>query len=238
VASNTDIHISERSILGYERVEEIQDIDIDSPLSGRTLDPRALPRLAANGLVKTKWPDAVRVQQKKGTPKRQLQSFAREKSLPWVVRQSHHTSRRYMSETQHEAHRRGPQSWFPQAPIQRRASAPNDPGQWHLATNHQDDRWLSSPVSINNRGRDPLSDISLNTTNIHNADQQQRTGESISDTLRLDRTDFGTISALLNHDNNNPTTTFATTQDSLQGAEDGCTEPVSGVAGIENFRFQ
>jgi hypothetical protein len=86
------------------------------------------------------------------------------------------------------------------------------------------------------RGRDPISDISLNATNIH--DQRQRTGEPTSDTLRPERTGIGTISALLNHDNHHPTATFATTQDSLQGAEDGCTEPVSGVAGTENFLFQ
>jgi hypothetical protein len=44
-----------------ERVEEIQDMDIDHTPSHKTLDPRALPRLAANGLIKTKWPDAVQV---------------------------------------------------------------------------------------------------------------------------------------------------------------------------------
>jgi hypothetical protein len=143
-------------MLSRDRVEEIQDIDIDNPLLGRTLNLRALPRLAANGLIKTKWPDAVRVRQKKGTlsVRRQLQSFARdlmahqtpcpEKSLLWVVRQSHHASRRYTSETPYDAYRRGPRSWFPQALTQRRASAPNGSGQWHLATNHQDDRLLLS----------------------------------------------------------------------------------------------
>jgi hypothetical protein len=88
---------------------------------------------------------------------------------------------------QHEAHRRDP-----------------DPGQWHMATNYQDDRGLSSQVPINNRGRDPLSDISLNATNIHDANQQHRTGGSISDTLRPERTGFGRISAILNYDSNTP----------------------------------
>jgi hypothetical protein len=69
-------------------------------------------------------------------------------------------------------------------------------------------------------------------------DQPQRTRESISDTLRLERTGIRTISALLNHDNNTPATAFAITQDSIQDSEDGCPEPVSSVAGIENSRFQ
>jgi hypothetical protein len=267
VAGDADIHRSERSILGHERVE-IQDMDVDNPPSSRTLDSRALPRPVANRVIKTK--------RKKGTTsvRRQLQSFARdlaahqtlhpEKILPWVVRQSHHASRRYASEMQHEAHGRGSQSWFPQAPTQRRASAPNDSGQWHLATNHQDEGLLSSQVSINDRARDPLTDISLNATNVHSrgtdsspsshprfvsppssqvhehchdVDQRQRTGESISDTLRLERTGISTISALLNHDNNTPATAFAITQDSIQDSEDGCPESVSSVAGTENSRF-
>jgi hypothetical protein len=233
VAGDADIYRYERSILGHERVE-IQDMDVDNPPSSRTLDSRALPRPVANRVTKTK--------RKKGTTsvRRQLQSFARdltahqtprpEKSLPLVVRQSHHASRAHRLETQHETHGRDPQGRFPRAPTQYWASAPNNPGQWHLATNHQDDRLLPSPVSINDRGRGPLSDISLNATNIHDVDQH-RTGESISDTLRLERTGIGTISAVLNHDNNASTTAPTTAQDSLQGSEDGRT-------GTENSRFQ
>jgi hypothetical protein len=71
----------------------------------------------------------------------------------------------------------------------------------------------------------------------HDVDQRQRTGASISNTLRLERTGVGTISAFLNIDKNTPTTAFVTTQVSLQGLEDSCIEPVSGVAGTENFRF-
>jgi hypothetical protein len=161
----------------------------------------------------------------------------------------------------------------PETPTQCSGSAPNDPVQWHLATNHQDGRWLSSQVSVNDRGRDPLSDISLNATNVYSSgtdsaqcmqdvdsspssqprfvsppgsqvyeychvDQRQRTGESISDTLRLERTGISTISALLNHDNNTPATAFAITQDPIQDSEDGCPEPVSGVAGTDSFRSQ
>jgi hypothetical protein len=238
VAGDADIHRSERSILGHERTE-IQDMDVDDPPSSRTLDSRALPRPVANRVTKTK--------RKKGTTsgRRQLQSFARdltahqtplpEKILPLVVRQSHHASH---FETPQETRGRDPQGRFPRAPTQCWASAPNDPGQWHLATNHQDDHLLPSPVSINDRARDPLSDISLNATNIHDVDQQQRTGESISDTLRPERTGVSMISTLLNHDNNTPATAFAITQDSIQDSEDGCTEPVSVVAGIEHFRFQ
>jgi hypothetical protein len=59
-------------------------------------------------------------------------------------------------------------------------------------------------VSINDRVRDPLSDISLNATYINDANQQQRTGESISDTSKPERTGFGRISTLLNHDTNIP----------------------------------
>lgn len=150
-----------------------------------------------------------------------------------------------------------------------------DSGQWHLATNHQDDRLPSSPLPTNDQARDPLSNISSNATNIHptgtdssaqhmqhldrnstsahppfvspdsqvhghchDVDQEQRTGESISDTLRPERTGIGSISALLNHDNNIPESAFAITQDSIQDSEDGCTAPVSSVAGTENFRFQ
>jgi hypothetical protein len=69
-------------------------------------------------------------------------------------------------------------------------------------------------------------------------DQGQRIGESISDTLRLERTGISTINALLNYDNNTPATAPATTQDPLEGPEDGRTKPVSDVAGTENFRFQ
>lgn len=264
VAGDADIHRSERSILGHERVEEIQDMDVDNPPSSRTLDSRALPRQVANRVTKTK--------RKKGTSgRRQLQSFARdltahqtprpEKSVSLVVRQSHHASRAHRSETQHETHGRDPQGRFPRAPTQCWASAPNDPGQWHLATNH------SSSVSINDRGRDPLSDISLNAPNVYpngtdpaqymqdvapgphqrfvsppgsqhcHVDQGQRTGESISDTLRLERTSISTISALLNYDNNTLASAPATTQDSLQGSENDRTEPVSGLAGTEIFRF-
>ncbi len=46
-------------MLSYERVEEIRDIDTDNTLLSRTLDPRALLRLAANSLIKIKWPDTV-----------------------------------------------------------------------------------------------------------------------------------------------------------------------------------
>jgi hypothetical protein len=147
-------------------------------------------------------------------------------------------SRAHRPKTQHKTHGRDPQGRFPRAPTQYWASAPNNPRQWHLATNHQDDRLLPSPVSINDRGRGPLSDISLNATNIHNVDQQQRTAESISDTLRLKQIGIGTISALLNHDNNTSTTALAIAEDSLQGSEDGRTETVSGVVGTENSRFQ
>ena len=237
VTGEADIHRPEQSMLSHDRAKEIQDMDIDNPPPSRTLDSRALPRLAANRVIKTK--------RKKGTTsgRRQLQSFARdltahqtphaEKSVPLVVRQSHHASRAHRSETQHETRGRDPQALFPRAPTQCWA-----PAQWHFATNCQDDRLLLSPVSINDRARDPLSDISLNATNIHDADQQQKTGESISNTLRPERTGISTISALLNHDNNTPATAFAITQGSIQDSEDGCTEPVSSVAGTENFRFQ
>jgi hypothetical protein len=67
-------------------------------------------------------------------------------------------------------------------------------------------------------------------------DQRQRTGETISDTSRLERTGISTISALLNHDNNTPGTAFAIMQDSIQDSEDRCPEPVSRVAGTENSR--
>jgi hypothetical protein len=230
VPGDVDKHRPERSMLSRDRAEEIQDMDIDNPPSSRTLDSRALPTLAANRVIKTK--------RKKGSTsvRRELQSFARdltahqpprpEKSLQLVVRQSHHASRAHRSETQHETRGTDPQGRFPRAPIQCWASAPNDPGQWHLATTHQDDRWLSSPVSINDRARDPLSDISLNATN----------------TSRPGRTGISNISALLNHDNNTSATasaaTFATTQDSHQGSKNGCAEPVSDVAGTESFRFQ
>jgi hypothetical protein len=96
---------------------------------------------------------------------------------------------------------------------------------------------LSSQLPTNDQLREPLSDISLNATNIHDVDQQ-RTGESISDILRLGRIGINTISAVLNHDSITSTTAVATAQDSLQGSEDGRTETVSGVAGTENFRFQ
>jgi hypothetical protein len=235
VAGDANIHRSERSILGHERVE-IQDMDVDDPPSSRTLDSRALPRPVANRVIKTK--------RKKGTTsvRRQLQSFARdltahqtprpEKSLPLVVRQSHRAPRAHRSETQHETHGRDPQSRSPRNPTQCWASAPNDPGQWHLATSHQDSRLLSSQVSINDRKRDPLSDISLNATNTHDADQQQRTGESNSDTLRPERIGISTISALLNHDNNTLAAAPATTQDSLQGSEDQQSTAAAAGVGI------
>ncbi|KAF8862764.1 hypothetical protein BDZ45DRAFT_182906 [Acephala macrosclerotiorum] len=223
VPGDADIHRPGLSILSCDPVEEIQDMGIDNPSSSKTLDSRALPRLAANRVIKTK--------RKKGSTsvRRQLQSFAKyltahqtprpEKSLPLVVRQSHHASRAHRSEIQHETHGRDPQGQFPRAPTQCWASAPNDPGQRHLATNHQDDSLPSFQLPTNDQLRKP-----------------QRTGESISDTLRLERIGISTISAVLN--NNTSTTALATAQDSLQGSEDGCTETVSGVAGTENSRFQ
>jgi hypothetical protein len=72
----------------------------------------------------------------------------------------------------------------------------------------------------------------------HNVDQQERTRELISDTLRLERTGISTISALLNYDNNTSAIAFATTQYSLPSSENCRTEPVSAVAGTDNFRFQ
>jgi hypothetical protein len=286
VTGDADIHRPERSMLSRNRVEEIQDMDIDNPLSSRILDSRALPRLAANRVIKTKSPNAVHVRRKKGTPsvRRQLQSFARdftahqtprpEQSVPWIVRQSHHASSAHRSEMQHETDGRDPQSRSPRTPTQCWASAPNDSGQWHLATNHQDDCLLSSSVPINDRGRDLLSDISLNAPKVYpsgtdsaqymqdvspsshqrfvspesppgsqarghcHVDQRQRTGESISDTLRLERTGISTISALLNYDNNTPATAPATTQDSLQGSANSLIEPVSDITGTENSHFQ
>ena len=256
MTGEADIHRPERSMLGHEGVEEVQDMDIDNPPSGRILDSRALPRLAANGVIKTKWPGAARGRRKSGTPsaRRQLQSFAR----GLAAHQTPHPEKSLLRQ------RRDPESRPRRTPTQCRASAPNDPGQWHFATNHQDDQ-----ASINDRARDPLSDISLNATNVYpsdtdsaqsmqdvdsspishprfvsppsgqvHVDQRQWTGESISDILRLERPGISTISALLNHDNNTPATVPTTTQDSLQGSEDSRTEPVSGVAGTGNFRLQ
>jgi hypothetical protein len=79
VTGDADIHRPERSMLGHEGVEEVQDIDIDNPPLGRILDLRALLRLAANRVIKTKWPGVARGRRKNGTPsaRRQLQSFAR-----------------------------------------------------------------------------------------------------------------------------------------------------------------
>jgi hypothetical protein len=53
VTGDTDIYRPGRSMLSHERVDNMP--------SSRTLNPRTLPRLAANGLIKTKWPDAVQV---------------------------------------------------------------------------------------------------------------------------------------------------------------------------------
>jgi hypothetical protein len=61
---------------------------------------------------------------------------------------------------------------------------------------------------------------------------------SLESTIRSHRVPVKHTSALLNHDNNTPATALATTQDSLWGSEHSCTEPVPGVAGTENFRFQ
>jgi len=171
VAGDADIHRSERSILGHERVKEIQDMDVDSPPSSRILDSRALPRQVANRVTKTK--------RKKGTTsvRRQLHSFARD----LTAYQTPHPARR--SETQYETYERDPQVRFPRAPTQCLAPAPSDPVQLHLATNHQQDYWLSPQVS-NDRGRDPLNDISLNATNTHDTDQQQRIGISTISALK------------------------------------------------------
>jgi hypothetical protein len=59
-------------MLNYKRVEEIQDIDINNLLLSKTLNLRALLRLAANRVIKTK--------RKKGiiSVRRQLQSFVKD----------------------------------------------------------------------------------------------------------------------------------------------------------------
>jgi hypothetical protein len=54
VTGDTNIYRSKRLILSHERVEEIQDIDVDNPLLSRILDSRALLRLVANRVIKTK----------------------------------------------------------------------------------------------------------------------------------------------------------------------------------------
>ncbi|KAH6699909.1 hypothetical protein BKA61DRAFT_621262 [Leptodontidium sp. MPI-SDFR-AT-0119] len=255
------IQPGQQSQIGGVANSSLTPVASDADIPSRTLDSRALPRPVANRVVKAK--------RKKGTTsvRRQLQSFARDltahqtslpqKSLPLVFHQSHHASRAHRSESQHESHGRDPQSRCPRAPTQCWASAPNYPRQWHLATNHQDDRLLSSSVSINDRGRDPLSNISLNAPNVYpsgtdsvqymqdvapgshqpfvsppgsqvhghcHVDQGQRTRESISNTLSLERIGISTISAVLNHDQS---TAVVTTQGSLQGE---CTEPVSDFA--------
>jgi hypothetical protein len=79
--------------------------------------------------------------------------------------------------------------------------------------------------------------VSPPSSQVH-VDQRQWTGESISDTLRLERTGISTISALLNHDNNTPATAPTTTQDSLQGSANSLIEPVSDITGKENSHFQ
>jgi hypothetical protein len=53
VPSDADKHRPKRSILSHDRVEEIQDIDIDNPSLSRTLNSRALLALAANRVLKT-----------------------------------------------------------------------------------------------------------------------------------------------------------------------------------------
>jgi len=42
-----------------------------------------------------------------------------------------------------------------------------DSGQWHLATNHQDDLLSSSSLSINIQAQDPVNDLLLNARNDH-----------------------------------------------------------------------
>jgi hypothetical protein len=241
-SSDADIQGPDQSMLDHERIEEVHDMDIDNPQSGRTFDSRTLPRLAANRIIKTKRPGAARGRRKNGTPsaRRQLQSFAR----GLADQQMPHLEKSFLGQG------KDPESRPP-------------PGQWHFATKYQDHQMF-----INNGARHPLNDISLNLKPVYPSGtdsvrsmqggdsspishprftsplsiqvrvDQQRTGESISDTLRLERTGISTINALLNHDNNASATTFASTQDSLQDAEDGCTEPVFSVAGTENFRFQ
>jgi hypothetical protein len=66
----------------------------------------------------------------------------------------------------------------------------------------------------------------------YNVDQQQRIEESISNVLRFEQT---AIYTPLNHDSNTPTTGLATTQDLPHSSEVGLTEPVSSIAGTENF---
>jgi hypothetical protein len=169
---DADIHRPERSMLSRDRVEEIQDMDIDSTPSSRRLDSRALPTLAVNRVTKTKRKQGATSVRRQVQSTRDLtahQTPRPEKSLPLLVRLSHHASRAHRSETQHETHGRDPQDQFPQAPTQCWTSAPNDPGQWHLATSHQDDCFLPSSVSVNDRGRGPLSDITLNAPNVYSS---------------------------------------------------------------------
>jgi hypothetical protein len=205
VAGHADIRESARSILGHKPLE-IRN-GVENPPSSRGLDSRALQRPLANRVTKTKR------KRKSTSVRQQLRSFnsdltapltpRSEKSLPLVAHQSDHASRVHRAETPDKTYGRDSQGWFPRTSTQCWASTPDDHGQCHLATNQQDESCLSSQGPINDQERDPLTDISLNAMN-QVVDQQQKTRESISDTLRSERTGFGCISAPLNHDSNAP----------------------------------
>lgn len=60
-------------------------------------------------------------------------------------------------------------------------------------------------LPINGEARESPSSASLNTTNTHDADEQRRVGEIVSNHSRLERTGVSTISAVLNHDSLQPT---------------------------------
>jgi hypothetical protein len=112
ITGDADIYRPEQSMLSHEQVGEVQVMDIDNPPLSRTLDSRALPRLAANQIIKTKRKTSTT------SVRQQLQSFAKdptahqtrrpEKSLLLVVRQSYHTLRAHRSKVQHKTYKRDP----------------------------------------------------------------------------------------------------------------------------------
>lgn len=215
-ACDAEMQGPDRAIPCQERVNRMQE----NPSVARIRKPKARPK-----------PDTIRIAKKRrknGSTSvcPQPSSFVGDATAyqsphleqePPVVYGSHYVPRAHSLAMQLESPGRSQQEGSPRAPTQSLSSSPDDPGQGSAATNHEDVRLLTPQVSTNGQVREPLSDITSNATYSHTLDEQRRTRASLFDISKHQRTGINTINALLNHDDNIPTTALSATQVSNDG---------------------
>lgn len=172
-----------------------------------------LPRQGTNRVIKATRKKAT------ASVRQQLQNFARDRT-------PHHAPR-----TQHESRPEDPQRQLPRVSAQFSPSALNECGQRHLTTNPSAGRLPPPQMHAKNQVRQPLNNIELNTTQVHNVDERQRQVASISDISRFGRPGINNISSLLNHEIRASAIASPNTQNPPPGSPNSLIEPDGGTTG-------